>query len=82
MSREELARDRAERSPSVFFSNELCARYYTYMSRENGAHFVLFDDAMSIRKKLQVARSLGIRRAVAALPEIDDLLPALLGQTP
>lgn len=78
MSREELARQLDERSPSVFFSNELCARYYTYMSRESGAHFILFDDAMSIRKKLHVARSLGINRAVAALPEIDDLLPALL----
>lgn len=78
MSREELARQLAERAPSVFFSNELCARYYTYMSRESGAHFILFDDAMSIRKKLQVAQHLGIRRAVAALPEIDDLLPELL----
>ena len=79
MSREELTRQLSERAPSVFFSNELCARYYTYMSRENGAHFILFDDAMSIRKKIQVARSLGISRAVAALPEIDDLLPELLG---
>lgn len=79
MSREELSRDLAQRAPSVFFSNELCARYYTYMSRESGAHFILFDDAMSIRKKLQVAQSKGISRAVAALPEIDDLLPQLLG---
>lgn len=78
MSREELTRQLEERTPSVFFSNELCARYYTYMSRESGAHFVLFDDAMSIRQKLQIAQKLGIRRAVAALPEIDDLLPELL----
>lgn len=78
MSREELTRQLEERSPSVFFSNDLCARYYTYMSRESGAHFILFDDAVSIRRKLQVAQRLGIRRAVAALPEIDDLLPDLL----
>ncbi len=78
MSREDLARQLTERAPSVFFSNELCARYFTYMSRDSGAHFVLFDDEMSLRKKLQVAQRLGIRRAVAALPEIDDLLPALL----
>ena len=31
-------------SPSVFFSGDLCARYFTYMSRDHGAHFVLFDD--------------------------------------
>lgn len=80
MSREELAQQLSERSPSVFFSNELCARYFTYMSRESGAHFILFDDAMSVRRKLRVARSLGINRAVAALPEIDDLLPELLKQ--
>ena len=80
MSREELARDLTQRAPSVFFSNDLCARYYTYMSRESGAHFILFDDAMSIRKKIQVAQALGITRAVAALPEIDDLLPELMGK--
>lgn len=79
MSRDELAQDLSQRSPSVFFSNDLCARYYTYMSRESGAHFILFDDAMSIRKKIQAAQNLGITRAVAALPEIDDLLPTLLG---
>lgn len=80
MSREELAEQLEMRSPSVFFSSELCARYYTYMSRENGAHFVLFDDGMSVLKKLQVAQSLGIRRAVAMLSEVDDLLPGLLGR--
>lgn len=67
-----------ERAPSVFFSSELCAHYFTYMSRQNGAHFVLFDDAGSIRKKLQVARNLGISSAVLAYPQVDDLLPELL----
>ena len=67
-----------ERSPSVFFSTELCAHYFTYMSRENGAHFVLFDDAGSIRKKMQVAGRLGIRQAVLAYPQVEDLLEAIL----
>lgn len=80
LSREELARRIRERAPSIFFSGDLCARYFTYMSRESGAHFVLFDDGDSIRRKLQVAHGLGIRRAVAALPQIDDLLPRLLGR--
>lgn len=80
LNREELSRRLRERAPSVFFSNELCAHYFTYMTRDSGAHFVLFDDAGSIRKKLQVAWSLGVRRAVAAYPDIDDLLPQLLGQ--
>ena len=63
-----------ERRPSVFFSNELCAHYFTYMSRENGAHFVLFDDAGSIRKKLLTAQALGIDRAVLSYPQTADLL--------
>lgn len=78
MSREELRRCLEERAPSVFFSNELCAHYFTYMHRDSGAHFVLFDDGGSILKKLQVAHSLGIRQAVAAYPEVDDLMPAIL----
>ena len=78
LSREELRRLMGERAPAVFFSGELCAHYFTYMHRDSGAHFVLFDDAGSILKKLQTARELGIRQAVAAYPEIDDLLPGIL----
>lgn len=74
----ELDKKMEELRPSVFFSNELCAHYFTYMSRENGAHFVLFDDAGSIRKKLQTARSLGITSAVLAYPQVDDLLEEIL----
>ena len=78
LTREELRQRLEERAPSVFFSSELCAHYFTYMSRQNGAHFVLFDDAGSIRKKLQVARNLGISSAVLAYPQVVDLLPELL----
>lgn len=82
MSREELRRQLEQRSPNVFFSNELCARYFTYMSRETGAHFILFDDAVSIRRKLQVAQTAGIGRAVVSLTNIDDLLDSLLEHFP
>ena len=78
LTREELQERLEERAPSVFFSSELCAHYFTYMSRQNGAHFVLFDDAGSIRKKLQTARSLGITSAVLAYPQVDDLLEEIL----
>ena len=78
LTREELEALLEERKPSVFFSGELCAHYFTYMSRDNGAHFVLFDDAGSIRKKLQVAQSLGIVHALAAYPQVDDLLADIL----
>lgn len=77
LSREGLRQQLEQRQPSVFFSHELCARYFTYMSRDSGAHFVLFDDGDTIRKKLQVARGLGITGAVASLEEIDDVLDKL-----
>ena len=78
LSREELARRLEERRPAVFFSPDLCAHYFTYMSRENGAHFVLFDTADSIREKLRLARAAGVETAVLAYPEVDDLLPGIL----
>jgi len=78
LSREALRTLMDQRAPSVFFSDELCAHYFTYMSRQNGAHFILFDDAGSIRKKLQVARSLGIGRALLPYPQVDDLLAEIL----
>ena len=64
---EELKRRLA---PSIFFSGELCARYFTYMSRDNGAHFVLFDDGDTLRHKVEVAQRLGIRTFLAPWDEI------------
>lgn len=78
LTAEELKRRVDALAPSVFFSAELCAYYFTYMSPQDGAHFILFDDAGSIRKKLQVARSLDIGYAVLAYPQISDLLPEVL----
>ena len=71
LTQEELRERIQQRQPSIFFSHELCARYFTYMSRESGAHFVLYDDASTLAKKLQVARSLdaaeelGLRRTAS-----------------
>ena len=78
LSREALSTMLEQRAPSIFFSDQLCAHYFTYMAPDNGAHFVLFDDAGSIRKKLLLARNLGIRQAVLAYPQVDDLLEDIL----
>ena len=62
--------------PAVFFSQALCARYFTY--RKGGeTRFVLFDDAETLRRKLRVARECGIPDAIAVYPEVHDLLPQL-----
>ena len=75
---EELERRREEHGADVFFSGELCAHYFTYMAGEKG-HFVLFDDAGSIRKKLRLAANLGIRTAFLPYETTGDLLGELLG---
>ena len=77
-SREELARRIEDLSPSIFFSSELCAHYFTYMNKQNGAHFILFDDAASIRKKLYVARSLDISDVLLPYPDVADILDGIL----
>lgn len=79
LTRQALADQISQRATCVFFSDDLCARYFTYMSRENGAHFVLFDDGASLRKKLHLAHQTGICRAVGSYPELDDVLEELLG---
>ena len=76
---EELACRREELGKAVFFSDELCAHYFTYMVGERG-HFVLFDDAGSIRKKLRLAQELGITTAFLPFDQTEDLLGELTGQ--
>ena len=70
LSREELDELMARMNPAVFFSSELCARYFTYMSRQSGAHFVLFDDGDTLRRKVETARSLSIHTFLAPWQEL------------
>lgn len=78
LTREELEQRIHARGASVFFSDELCAHYFTYMSRQSGAHFVLFDNAASIRKKIQIARQLGLCACIMVWPEVDNILQDIL----
>ena len=63
--------------PAVFFSPELCARYFTF-TQGGRTHFVLFDDAGTITQKLRLAEAQGYRTAFLMYPEVRDLLPRLL----
>ena len=78
LSREELAQRLNSRGAAIFFSDDLCAHYFTYMSRQSGAHFVLFDNAGSIRKKIKIAQNLGFFACLLAWPEVDDILADIL----
>ena len=76
LSADQLWELRRQHGPAVFFSPELCARYFTY--RKDGAvHFVLFDDAETMRRKLRLAESMGYRTALVMYPEVRDLMPQL-----
>lgn len=70
LSKEGLAELMERRRPSVFFSRELCARYFTYMDRSGEAHFVLFDDGETIARKLEVARKAGVHTFLLPLAEV------------
>ena len=68
-----------QKSPAIFFSQDLCARYFTY-SQGGETHFVLFDDAETITKKLRTGSAMGFSAAFLMFPEVRDLLPALFPQ--
>lgn len=62
--------------PAVFFSQDLCARYFTY-TREGETHFVLFDDADTLIQKINTGTEMGFSAAFLMYPEVRDLLPRL-----
>lgn len=71
---EERLRQFLEReSPSVFFSKELCARYFTY-TRNSELHFVLFDDADTISQKLRTGAGMGFSASFLMWPEVKDII--------
>jgi len=60
-----------------YFSQDLCAYYFTYQD-ELGSHFVLYDDGGSLRKKIFLGKKLGISSALLFYPETYDILPDAL----
>ena len=73
---EALAALMERENPAVFFSQDLCARYFTY-NREGEAHFVLFDDADTLNQKLRLGVGMGFQAAFLMWPEVQDIAPRL-----
>ena len=68
-------------TPSVFYSSDLCARYFTYS--QNGKHFfVLFDDADTLLQKVRIGQELGVATGFFMYPEVSDLLTELFPRSP
>lgn len=80
LTQQELRGRIARMEPTIFYSRDLCAHYFTYMSRESGAHFILFDDEVSLRKKRALAQELGISRFFLLYPEVEEFLPQLIDE--
>lgn len=72
LSEESLRRLMERERPPVFFSQDLCARYFTY-SRNGETHFVLFDDADTLARKLRTGSSMGFSAAFLMWPEVRDI---------
>lgn len=68
-----------KRRPNVYFSAELCAHYFTYMPTGGSPHFVLYDNAFSMEKKLRLAAEMGITEGFLPYPDDPSYLSALLG---
>ena len=63
-------------SPAVFFSQDLCARYFTYV-RDGQPHFVLYDDADTLHQKLRLGTGMGFSAAFFMWPEVRDIASKL-----
>ncbi len=73
---QELRQLTEQLQPTVFFSQDLCARYFTY-ARYGQAHFVLFDDGETMERKVNLGESLGYAAAFFLWPEIRDIAGTL-----
>ena len=51
-----------------YYSQELCARYFTYRDRERHTRFVVYDDPTTLRRKIALAKSCGIETAFLCWP--------------
>lgn len=58
----------------VFFSRELCAKYFTYMDAQQRGHFVLFDDDATIENKFICLARTGVPYLFALFPDVAHLL--------
>ncbi len=76
LTRKELSDLRERVGAAVFFSEELCADYFSFQ-QDGKMHFVLFDTAETLRYKLRLGRERGIETSFFMLPEVEDLLGAL-----
>ena len=68
LTREEL-RGLLEHGAQVYYSQALCANYFTYRDGGQDTHFVLFDDEKSLMRKCELAEKAGVGSIFALYQE-------------
>ena len=58
-----------ERGAQVYYSQALCANYFTYRDGGQDTHFVLFDDEKSLMRKCELAEKAGVGSIFALYQE-------------
>lgn len=76
LTREACEHLRTRVGSPIFFSRELCCNYFSYCA-EGKAHFVAFDTAETLRRKMALAERIGISTAFFMFPEVRDILGEL-----
>ena len=71
LTAEELIQLRRKVQANVYWSPELCARYFTYV-QEQRPHFVLFDDRETMRAKRKTAQAVGISVCMATWADLQE----------
>lgn len=66
------------RGVTPYYSDELCLNYFTYVDKARVTHFVVYDDAKSLRRKMEIARRMGIEKIFALYAELRALMPDIL----
>ena len=76
LEREEARRLLREAGGRSFFSEELMTFYFSFR-RGREIHFILYDNAESLRRKLRLLEELGVPDAFLYYPRVRDYLPGL-----
>lgn len=79
VSREDIARRIREQNASVFFSSELCCNYFTFTDSEQKGHFVIFDDARTLQKKVSILQEAGIGHIFIVYPHFLEYIKEQAG---
>lgn len=61
-----------------YYSRELAAKYFTYQAPDGMTHFVLYDDAYTIREKLEAAEREGVAETFLPYARLREELPDIL----